>query len=185
MQAEKALTLTSVLVLVSIIASPMLTATADAALVLESPAAATASIGDSFGIVARGRGGFRADDLNDFTANYQARMNLDFLIARHGERGVILQAITCTFSINNSIYNIDDGVGFAGRTQRSQINGTILFGFRINVSDSCGDTGQLEFIGQVRRTENYGPLLIMRGRLVLDNMVFVFAQVGSIHRVQL
>jgi hypothetical protein len=183
MHAKKLLTITSVLVLIFIVASPVFTTTADAAVALESPAAAAASIGDSFGIVARGRGGFRADALEEFTANYQTRMSLDFLIARRGERGVLLQVLTGTFSINDTIYSLDDGVGFAGRPQDERLNGTIVFGFRINVTGPDSESGQLEFIGRVRRTESNGPFLIMRGRLILGNLIFVFAQIGRIHRI--
>jgi hypothetical protein len=180
--AKMIVTLASALVLIFIVVTPIFATTADAAAVLESPTAATASIGDSFGIVARGRGGFRTDGLDEFTADYQTRMSLDFIIARQGERGVILEVLGGTFAMNDTVFSFDDGVGFAGRPQNEWINGTIVFGFRINATSSQGETGQLEFIGRVRRTENYGPFLVMRGRLTLGDLTFVFAQIGRIHR---
>jgi hypothetical protein len=181
--AKKVLILTSALVLIFIVVSPVFITTADAATVLESPAAATAAIGDSFEIVARGRGGFRVGDLKEFEADYQTRMSLDFTIARRGERGVLLQVLACAFSINGSILSFDDGVGFAGRPQSELSNGTIVFGFRINVTGTSGESGQLELIGRVTRSQTSGPLLFMRGRLVLGESIFVFAQIGRIHRI--
>jgi hypothetical protein len=181
--AKKLLIITSVSVLILLLASPIFTTTADAAVVLESPAAAAASVGDSFGIVARGRGGFRTDSIEEFTANYQTQMSLNFLIARRGERGVLLQVLTGTFSINDTAYSFNDGIGFAGRPQDERLNSTIVFGFRINVTGPSGERGQLEFIGRVRRTESNGPFLVMRGRLILGDSAFVFAQIGRIHRI--
>jgi hypothetical protein len=181
--AKKLLIIASVSVLILLLASPMFTTTADAAVVLESPAAAAASVGDSFGIVARGRGGFRTDSIEEFTANYQTQMSLNFLIARRGERGVLLQVLTGTFSINDTVYSFNDGIGFAGRPQDGRFNKTIVFGFRINVTGPSGERGQLEFIGRVRRTESNGPFLVMRGRLILGDSAFVFAQIGRIHRI--
>ena len=180
--ATKLLTLGSVFVLVFIVAAPMFTVPADAATVLESPTAATASLGDSFGIIARGRGGTLVDNREEFLANYQTRMSLNFTIARQGERGVILEVLAGEFALNDTIFSFDDGIGFAGRPQDERLNGTIVFGFRINMTDPLGETAQLEFLGRVRRTENNGPLLFMKGRLTIGEMVFVFAQIGRIHR---
>jgi len=164
------------LVLVFIVALPMFTATVDAATVLESPAAATASVGDSFEILARGRGGLRVENREDFLANYKTRMSLEFMIARQGERGVLLEVITGDFALNDTIFTFDDGAGFAGRPQNERLNGTIVFGFRINMTGAQGESAQL------RRTENNGPFLFMKGRLTIGEEVFVFAQIGRIHR---
>ncbi len=181
--ATKLLTITSVLVLVFIVAFPLFTVTADAAAVLESPAAATASVGDSFEILARGRGGFRVDNREDFLANCKTRMSLQFLIARQGERGVLLEVLAGDLSLNDTIFSFDDGAGFAGRPQDERLNGTIVFGFRINMTGPQGESAQLEFIGRVRRTEDNGPFLFMKGRLTIGEVIFVFAQIGRIHRV--
>lgn len=180
--AKKIVTITSAIVLVFIVALPMFTATVDAATVLESPAAATASIGDSFEILARGRGGFRVENREDFLANYKTRMSLEFMIARQGERGVLLEVLTGDFALNDTIFTFIDGVGFAGRPLNERLNGTIVFGFRINMTGAQGESAQLEFIGRVRRTENNGPFLLMKGRLTIGEEVFVFAQIGRIHR---
>jgi hypothetical protein len=178
----KLLTLSSVLVLLFIVAAPMFTVTADAATVLESPAAATASVGDSFMIIARGRGGLRVDNREDFLTNYQTRMSLDFIISRQAERGVLLEVLAAEFAINDTIFSFDDGIGFAGRPQDERFNGTIVFGFRINMTGSQGEIAQLEFLGRVRRTEDSGPFLFMKGRLTIDETVFMFVQIGRIHR---
>ena len=181
--ATKLLTICSALVLVFIVAFPMFTATVDAATVLESPAAATASVGDSFEIIARGRGGSKVDNRKDFIANYQTRMSLDFLIARQGVRGVILEVIDGDFALNDTIFSFDDGLGFAGRPQDERLNGTIVFGFRINMTGPQGEIAQLEFLGCVRRTGDNGPFLFMKGRLTIGETIFVFAQLGRIHRI--
>jgi hypothetical protein len=180
--ATKLLTISSVLVLVFIVAAPMFTVPADAAAVLESPTAATASVGDSFGIVARGRGGPRVEIREDFLANYPTQMNLNFLIARQGEHGVILEVLDGEFALNDTTFTFDDGLGFAGRPQDERLNGTIVFGFRINMTGPQGENAQLEFLGRVRRTENNGPFLVMKGRLTIGEVIFVFAQAGRIHR---
>jgi hypothetical protein len=180
--ATKLLTITSALVLVFIIAFPIFTTTIDAASVLESPAAATASVGDSFEILARGRGGLRVENREDFLANYKTQMNLDFLIARQGGRGVLLEVLAGDFALNDTIFGFDDGIGFAGRPQDERFNGTIVFSFRINMTGPQGEIAQLEFLGRVRRTENNGPFLFMKGRLTIGEVIFVFAQIGRIHR---
>jgi len=162
-RAKKTLTLLSALALVFIIAFPLMTSTVDAASVLEKEAAATASIGDSFEILARGRGGFTIEDIEDFEADYLTRMELDFKITRRGERGVLLEVLDGHFSLNDTVFDFDEGLGIAGRPEEGRFNGTIR--------------------GFVKRTHERGPLLVMQGRLVLDDQVFVFRQIGLIHRI--
>ncbi|MCK4566543.1 MAG: hypothetical protein KAU48_04460, partial [Candidatus Thorarchaeota archaeon] len=77
----------------------------------------------------------------------------------------------------------DEGLGIAGRPEEGRFNGTIVFGFRINVTGPNGEEVQLEFRGFVKRTQERGPLLLMQGRLVLDDQVFVFRQIGLIHKI--
>ena len=85
--------------------------------------------------------------------------------------------------MNDTLFEFDEGLGIAGRPEEGRFNGTIVFGFRINVTGPNGEVAQLEFRGFVKRTQEHGPLLIMQGRLVLDNQVFVFRQIGRIHRI--
>ena len=181
--AKKTLTFLSALALVFIIAFPLVTTTVDAASVLETEAAATASIGDTFEILARGRGGFTLEDMEDFEANYLTQMKLEFKIVRRGERGVLLEVLEGHFSLNDTTFDFDEGFGIAGRPEEGRFNGTIVFGFRINVTDSNGEEAQLEFRGFVKRTQDNGPILLMQGRLVLADQVFVFRQIGRIHRI--
>ena len=182
-RAKKTLTFLSALALVFIIAFPLMTTTVDAASVLEKEAAATASIGDSFEILARGRGGFTIEDMENFEADYLTRMELDFKITRRGERGVLLEVLDGHFSLNDTTFDFDEGLGIAGRPEEGRFNGTIVFGFRINVTGPNGEEAQLEFRGFVKRTQERGPLLLMQGRLVLDDQVFVFRQIGLIHKI--
>jgi len=182
-RAKKSLTILSTLTLVFIIVFPLMTSTVDAASVLETEAAATASIGDSFEILARGRGGFTIEDMENFEADYLTRMELDFKISRRGDRGVLLEVLDGHFSLNDTTFDFDEGLGIAGRPEESKFNGTIVFGFRINVTGPNGEEAQLGFRGFVKRTEERGPLLLIQGRLVLDDQVFVFRQIGIIHRI--
>ena len=181
--AKKSLTILSALALVFIIAFPLMTTTVDAASVLENEAAATASIGDTFEILARGRGGYTLEDMENFKAEYLTSMALEFTITRRGERGVLLEVLDGKFSLNDTTFAFNEGFGIAGRPEQGRFNGTIIFGFRINVTGSDGEVAQLEFRGIVKRTQEHGPLLIMKGRLVLEGQIFVFRQLGRIHRI--
>jgi len=181
--AKKSLTILSVVALVFIIAFPLMTSTADAASVLEKEAAATASIGNTFEIQARGRGGYTLEDMENFEADYFAQMNLEFTITRRGERGVLLEVLDGHFLLNDTTYDFDEGLGIVARPEQGRFNGTMVFGFRINITGPNDEVAQLEFRGIVKRTQEHGPLLIMQGRLVIENQVFVFRQVGRIHRI--
>ena len=180
--AKKAITLLSAAVLLLLITLPMLT-TVDAASVLEKEAAAAASIGDTFEILARGRGGFKFEDVEDFQANFKINMELSFLILYRGERGVVLEALDGDFSMNGTSFAFDNGLGIAGRPTQGEFNGTIIFAFRINMTNSAEEVVQLEFVGRVKRTQDYGPLLLMKGRLIFEDSIFVFRQIGRIHRI--
>lgn len=181
--AKKSLTIISALALVFIIALPLMTTTVDAASVLEREAAATASIGDTFEILARGRGGFTIEDMENFEANNLTRMDLEFTIIRRGERGILLEVLGGHFSLNDTTFEFDEGLGIVGRPEEGGFNGTLVFGFRISITDSNGEIAQLEFRGIVKRTLEHGPLLVMQGRLVQEDQVFVFRQIGRIHRI--
>ncbi|MFW9843541.1 MAG: hypothetical protein ACFFEV_03080, partial [Candidatus Thorarchaeota archaeon] len=135
---KKSMTLLSALALVFIIASPLMAPTVDAASVLETEAAATASIGDTFEILARGRGGYTLE-IEEFEADYLTQMNLEFTIIRRGERGVLLEVLDGCFSLNDTTYDFDEGFGIAGRPEQGRFNGTIVFGFRINVTGPNGE----------------------------------------------
>jgi hypothetical protein len=181
--AKKSLTILSALALIFIIAFPLTTTTVDTASVLEKEAAATASIGDTFKILARGRGGYTLENMDEFNADSVTQMSLEFTITRRGERGVLLEVLDGHFSLNDTLFQFDGGLGIAGRPVEERFNGTMVFGFRINVTGPDGEVAQLEFRGIVKRIQEHGPFLIMRGRLVLENQVFVFRQIGRIHRI--
>ena len=182
--AKKSLTILSALAFVFIIAFPLMTTTVDAASVLEREAAVTASIGDTFEILARGRGGNTLEDMDEFKADYLTHMDLEFTITRRGERGVLLEVLDGHFSLNDTIFEFDEGgLGIVGRPEEGRFNGTLVFGFRINVTGPDGEVAQLAFRGIVKRTFEHGPLLVMQGRLVQEDQVFVFRQIGRIHRI--
>ncbi|MFX1483843.1 MAG: hypothetical protein ACFFCP_11730 [Promethearchaeota archaeon] len=180
--AKKLLTLASALLLVFLVAFPSF-ATTDAAMVLESPAAAAASVGDSFLIRARGRGGVQTIEREDFVVNYHTEMNLEFRIIRRGDRGVVLEVLGGTFSLNSTVYTFDAGLGFAGKPQNERFNGTeLVFGFRINATSPTGESAETTIFGGVRRHHDIRPTLIMRGRIVISDTSIVFGQLGRIQR---
>lgn len=180
--AKKLLTLTSALILVFLVAFPSF-ATTDAALVLESPVAATASIGDSFLIHARGRAGLQPEERSDFVANYFTEMDLEFRILRRGERGVVLEVLGGSFSLNSTAYTFDEGLGVAGKPQNERFNGTdLVFGFRINATGPNGENAELTLLGGVKRNQDIQPILIMKGRVIISDTYFVFGQLGRIQR---
>ena len=181
--AKKAITLLSATILLLIIASPLLIASVDAAAVLEKETAAAASIGDAFEILARGRGGFRNDSISTFEANYITQMKLQFLLSYKAQNGVVLEVLNGYFSINDTSFTFENGKGIAGRPAQGAFNGTIVFGFRINMTNSVGTSAQLEFVGRVKRVLYYGPLLIMKGKLIIDGQFFAFGQIGRIHKI--
>jgi hypothetical protein len=180
--AKKLLTLTSAMLLVFLVAFPSF-ATTDAALVLESPVAATASIGDSFFIHARGRVGFQPEERDDFVVNYFAEMDLKFRILGRGERGVVLEVLSGSFSLNSTAFVFDEGLGIAGNPQNERFNGTeLVFGFRINATGPNSENAELAFLGGVKRIQDIRPILIMKGRVIISDTSFVFGQLGRIQR---
>ncbi len=181
--AKKLLTLTSAIVIIFLVAFPSFTTT-DAALVLESPAAASASIGDSFLIQARGRAGIQTDDREDFQISYLTKMNLEFRILHRGNRGVVLEVLGGNFSLNSTVYTFEEGLGVAGKPQNERLNGTeLVFGFRINATSPDGNSAEITLLGGVRRNQYIRPILIMKGRIILDDIAYVFGQLGKISRV--
>lgn len=180
---KKAISILSSIVLLSIITLPMLTLSVDAASVLENEDAAIARIGDSFEIIAKGRGGFNSNAIEEFQANYKIQMKFNFLIACKGERGVLFESLNGHLSINDTSYTFDNGMGIAGLPTKGKFNDTLVFGFKINLTDSDEQTSQLEFIGRVLRTQNHGPLLLMKGRVTFDGQILVFGVIGRIHRI--
>jgi hypothetical protein len=180
--AKKLLTLTSAIVVIFLVAFPTF-ATADAALVLESPAAAIASIGDPFLIQARGRAGIQTNDREDFQANYLTKMNLQFRILHRADRGVVLEVLSGNFSLNSTIYTFEEGIGIAGKPQNERFNGTeLVFGFRINATSPEGNSAEIVLFGGVKRNQDIRPTLIMKGRLIVDDIAYVFGQLGRINR---
>ena len=180
--AKKLLTLISAAVIVFLVAFSFF-ATTDAASVLESPSAAIASIGDSFLIQARGQAGVQTDEREDFQINYLTKMNLEFRIMRRGDRGVVLEVLEGSFSLNSTVYTFQEGVGVAGKPQNELLNGTeLVFGFRINGTSLEGNSAEIVLLGGVKRYQDIRPILIMKGRMIVDDIAYVFGQLGIIRR---
>ena len=183
MKHAKIISLTSVLVLALTIVTPLLTTNADAAAVLQLPTAAAANIGESFEIMARGRAGCQPSEGEEFQFTYLTRMTVGFVIEKRGDRGVVLSICVGTFSLNDTLFTVDEGVGFAARPQVGELNVTVVFGFRLNMTGPDGGSASLIFVGGVKRTQRLDPVLIIKGILDMDGTVFMFAQLGKIHRV--
>ena len=181
--AKKLISFVSVLVLMSLVISPIFATTADAVAVLESPATATAHVGRAFEVLARGRAGNAADNRSEFEADSSTNMTLEFTIIGRGERGVILGVVRGHFSLNSTLFSFIDGRGFAARPVQSDLNITATFGFRINMTGPGDIEAQLIFLGGVRGAPDYRPLLVMRGQLIIGNTIHVFGQLGRIFRV--
>ncbi|TFF96045.1 hypothetical protein EU546_02210 [Candidatus Thorarchaeota archaeon] len=180
--AKTIITLTSVLVLAIVVATPLLTTPADAAAVLDSASAASANISESFSIVARGRAVATPTEDDTRRELYLTNMSLTFLIEAKGARGVILSVADGRISLNDSVFTFDEGHGFAARPESGDLNVTVVFGFRINFTGPEGEVAQLSLVGGVKRTWRFGPILIMRGQLTVGDSVFMLGQLGRIHR---
>ncbi|MHA1769900.1 MAG: hypothetical protein ACTSV3_08670 [Candidatus Thorarchaeota archaeon] len=181
---KKFVTFVSSLVLMMLVISPIFATTADAAAVLESPVAATANLGQSFEILARGRAGDLPAERSEFKAIYFTNMTLRFTIVARGERAVLLDVLGGRFSLNSTVFLFDEGIGFAARPERSDLNVTVVFRFKINMTGPDGVEAQLVLLGGVKRVPGRAPLLIMRGLVTVGSSAYVFRQLGRIHRIQ-
>ncbi len=153
----------------------------DAAAILDTPHVAAANTGNSFSIDAMGE----ALSLND-TDSIRAltKMHIEFTITRNGSRGVMFQVTSGTFVMNYTSFTVIDGIGFAGRPQSGLFNQTLVFGFRINMTDDTGTLMQLAFRGFVDRSENTRPVLSMQGRITFEELQYYLGQRGHIHRIE-
>ena len=160
---------------------PLLVAPIDAASVLETTNANGAEIGDGFYIDSRG--GARANDSEGNLIRALLKMHIEFTLTRKGRRGVIFDVTSGTFTMNFTQFSFSDGIGFAGRPTDGKFNGTVVFGFRFNMTDSTGRIAEVGLLGRVKRTEEHGPVLVMKGRIDFDGLTYGFIQAGKIHRL--
>ncbi len=158
--------------------SPLLT---DAAAILDSPGAAAASLGNSFEIKAIGEA---IANTTDGSVRALTKMHLEFTIVRNGTRGVLFQVNSGYLVMNYTRYEIQEGIGLAGRPREGRFNNTIVFGFRVNLTGYDGDAAQLVFRGFVARNEAKGPILYMQGRITLESVQYYLIQRGNVHRIK-
>ncbi len=178
--AKKILALGAVLSVFALIALPLLTTSVDAAAVLESEATARAAIGDSFSIEARGEAGFRTEDTE---SRALTKMHLEFEIVRNGTRGVMFEVTSGYLVMNYSRYSVTEGLGFAGRPDEGRFNNTIVFGFRLNMTGADDTDISVGFLGFVVRNQDSKPVLVMRGQITVDDLVYNLLQRGIIQRL--
>jgi hypothetical protein len=167
-------------VLVIIVVSSLATPT-DAASVLDTAYAPAASIGDVFSINAWGE---IAAKTNDDFSRALTEMHLEFELVEKGRRKARFHVLSGYFIINSTRYEVTEGVGFAGVPEDGRFNGTLVFGFRFNMTESGEEIAQVGFLGKVVRTEERGPILFMRGRVLVDDLTYALGQRGRIHRIE-
>ncbi len=179
--AKKILPLAAAISVLVIIVISSLAVPTDAASVLDTTYAPAASIGDVFSINAWGEIAAKTDD--DFSRAL-TEMHLEFELVEKGRRGVRFDVLSGYFIINSTRYEVTEGVGFAGVPEEGRFNGTLVFGFRFNMTESGEEIMQVGFLGKVVRTEERGPILFMRGRILVDDLTYALGQRGRIHRIE-
>jgi hypothetical protein len=179
--ARKILILTAAASISLIFIIPLLVAPTDAYSILDTTNAKGANIGDAFYIDSRGGGAAR--DCNENHVRVLIKMHIEFTLVRRGLRGVIFEITSGTFTMNLTQLSFSEGMGFAGRPKDSRFNGTVIFGFKFNMTDLDGKMAEVGLIGKVKRTEEYGPVLVMKGRINYDGLTYGFIQAGKIHRI--
>ena len=162
-----------------LLALPVFVVPTDAAAVLDAPDAARVEIGDAFVIDARGEGNSR--DTSDIS-RILTKMHLEFEVSDRRERGVIFAITSGSFVANYTQFSLIDGLGAAGRPEEGRFNETVTFIFRLNLTGPEGEVIQIKIFGFVQRTENFGPVLFMRGLVILDGIEYVLSQLGRISR---
>ena len=179
--ARKALILTAAASISFLFVLPLLVTPTDAASVLETTNARGAEIGDAFYIDSRG--GAIANDSDGNKIRALTKMHIEFTLTRRGLRGVIFEVTSGTFTMNYTQFSFSKGVGVAGRPTEGRFNGTVVFGFKFNMTDPDGRLAEVGLLGKVKRTEEHGPVLVMKGRINLDGLTYSFIQAGKIHRI--
>jgi hypothetical protein len=181
MQHAKRITIAvTATILVTLLALQTFASPVDAAAILESENTALASIGDSFSIDARGEFFILSED---FESRALTKMHFEFTIVRNGSRGVMFSVNSGYLVVNTTRYTVVDGLGFAGRPSNGRFNTTLIFGFRINLTDNAGNKIHLGFLGGVIRNSDSRPILIMRGQATFDGLSYTLIQRGLIRRI--
>ncbi len=179
--AKKILPITAAISVLVIIVISSLAVPTDAASVLDTSYAPAASVGDVFSINAWGE---IAAKIDDDLSRALTEMHLEFELVEKGQRGVRFDVLSGYFIINSTRYEVTEGVGFAGVPKEGRFNGTLVFGFRFNMTESGEELVQVGFLGKVVRTEEHGPILFMRGRILVDDLTYALGQRGRIHRIE-
>ena len=179
--AKKILPLAAAISVLVIVVVSSLAIPTDAASVLDTAHAPAASVGDVFSINAWGEIAARTDD---DLSRALTEMHLEFELVEKGQRGVRFTVISGYFIINSTRYEVTEGVGFAGVPEEGRFNGTLVFGFRFNMTEFGEKIDQVGFLGKVVRTEERGPILFMRGRVLIDDLTYALGQRGRIHRIE-
>jgi hypothetical protein len=179
--ARKLLVFTAATAISLLFVLPLLATPTDAASVLETTNATGAELGDAFYINSRGRAAAKNDDENIIRA--LTKMHIKFTLTRKGRRGVLFEITSGTFTLNSTQFSFSEGIGFAGRPMEGQFNDTVIFGFRFNMTESDGTFAEVGLLGRVKRTEEHGPVLVMKGRIIFNGLTYGFIQAGKIQRM--
>jgi hypothetical protein len=179
--ARKILIFTAAVSISLLFLLPLLVAPTDAASVLETTNAKGADLGDAFQINARGGAAAKVSDESIIRA--LTKMRIDFTLARRCQRGVVFEITSGSFTLNDTQFSFFEGIGFAGCPKEGRFNGTVVFSFKCNMTDSEGKLAQVGLLGKVERTEEHGPVLVMKGRIDYDGLTYGFIQAGKIQRI--
>lgn len=179
--ARNALVFTAAASISLLFVLPLLVAPTDAASILETTNARGAELGDAFCIDSRGEAA--AKDSDESIIHALIEMRIEFILTRKGQRGVIFEVTSGSFTMNLTKFSFCEGVGFAGRPSEGKFNGTVIFGFKFNMTDSDGRLAKVSLLGKVKRIEAHGPVLVMKGRIEFDGPTYGFIQAGKIHRI--
>ncbi|MFX0106987.1 MAG: hypothetical protein ACFE7R_01765 [Candidatus Hodarchaeota archaeon] len=171
---------TAAIAVILLLAMSMFAAPVDAATVLETENARGAEVGDSFHIKALGQAGVR---VNGELVRALTNMEIDFELAEKGSRRVRFEITNGFFEMNYTRFLLTEGVGAAGRPAEGEFNGTIVFGFRFNCTSEDDSSAEVILVGKVVRTEDNGPVLVMKGRITIGNVDYLFRQLGRIQRI--
>jgi hypothetical protein len=181
MQHAKRIAIASIAtVLIGLIALQSFSTPVDAASILESENRALAAIGESFSIDARGEIFLLRED---YESRALTKMHFEFSVVRNGSWGVMFEVTAGYFIANTTKFTISEGVGFAGRPSNIGFNTTIVFGFRMNLTDTLGKSAQVGFLGGVLRNQDSRPILLMRGHTTIGDLSYSLIQRGIIRRI--
>ncbi|MGQ4871405.1 MAG: hypothetical protein ACP6IT_06175 [Candidatus Thorarchaeota archaeon] len=181
MKPHKTPILISGVILIFILMVPVMSAPVAATDVEASEHGTRISVGDTFVIDTRGRMFRGLEPLSTWTP---IKMHLEFCVQGMGDRRVYLNVTSGLVTIGETQLTVVEGIGVIGRPTEGRFRGRIVFGIRLNLTSVDGNNATISIRGTVRHTHDHGPVLLMRGRILIDGDVHGLAQIGRASRIQ-